>query len=58
MAFIEFSLAPEDADASTQEIYAAFEPWLRLFERYVTLLTKQHTRNRICNSPVNVDTSN
>lgn len=50
LALIEFSLAPEDADASTQEIYAAFELWLRLFERYVTLLTKQHTKNRISGS--------
>src|SRR4030042_1841074 len=47
LALLEFSLAPEDADASTQEIYAAFPPWLRLFEQYVTLLTTQYTRNRV-----------
>jgi hypothetical protein len=47
LALLEFSLAPEDADASTQEIYAAFVPWLRLLEQYVTLLTTQRTRNRV-----------
>lgn len=47
LALLEFSLAPEDADASIQEIYGAFGSWLRLFEQYVTLLTTQRTRNRV-----------
>jgi len=47
LALLEFSLALEDADVSTHEIYAVFEPWLRLFEQYVILMTTQHTRNRV-----------
>jgi hypothetical protein len=47
LALLEFSLAPEEADVRTQEIYAAFPLWLRLFEQYVTLLTTQYTRNQV-----------
>ncbi|RJX34670.1 MAG: hypothetical protein C4531_03600 [Desulfurivibrio sp.] len=47
LALFEFFLEPENADTITQEIYAAFDSWRRLFEQYVKLLTTQGTRNSI-----------
>ncbi|MFC1554873.1 hypothetical protein ACFL7D_09580 [candidate division KSB1 bacterium] len=47
LALLEFCLVPKKEDASIQEIYEAFEPWLKLFEQYVKLLTTQHTRNKV-----------
>jgi hypothetical protein len=47
LALLEFSLVSENAETNAQEIYAAFGPWLRLFEQYVKLLTTQQTRTRV-----------
>jgi hypothetical protein len=46
-ALLDFSLAPEVIEIATQEIYLSFPTWLDLFEKYVMLLTKQNTKNRI-----------
>ncbi|MBU2523705.1 hypothetical protein KKG71_00735 [Patescibacteria group bacterium] len=44
---LEFSIDSTIIDAATQAIYSSFPAWLNLFEKYVMLLTKQHTRNQI-----------
>lgn len=46
-ALLEFSLDPEVIENVTQEVYSCFPAWLDLFEKYVILLTKQNTKNRI-----------
>ncbi|MBD3653362.1 hypothetical protein [Kangiella sp.] len=45
LALLEFSLELDNYDASTQKIYNSSGEWLRIFEDYVKLITKQGTRN-------------
>ncbi|MBM4307278.1 MAG: hypothetical protein FJ123_11150 [Deltaproteobacteria bacterium] len=47
LALLEFSSEPENYDNAAQKIYETFGPWLKLFEDYVKLLTKQRTSNTI-----------
>ncbi len=47
LALLEFPLEGENTDTNAQKIYAAFGSWLKLFEEYVKLITKQRTRKRV-----------
>ncbi len=46
LALIEFILA-NNIDERAQQIYEGFKAWLELFEKYVALITKQGTYNRV-----------
>lgn len=47
LALLEFPLKTENPDTNAQEIYAAFGAWLKLFEEYVKLITKQGTSKKV-----------
>ena len=46
LALLEFCLESAILDNATQAIYSFFPNWLNLFEKYVTLLTKQNLINK------------
>jgi len=45
-ALLEFILA-NNIDERAQQIYEGFKAWLELFEKYIVLITKQGTYNRL-----------
>jgi len=46
-ALVEFRSFSDDHESCVQQIYEGFGEWQKLFEKYVTLLTKQNTSCRI-----------
>lgn len=44
---LEFPLESENCSRNAQKIYDSYGTWLRFFEDYVKLITKQGTRNRV-----------
>jgi len=47
LSLVEFLFSSEHMETGVQEIYRASSPWRRLFEQYVTLQTKQGTKNPV-----------
>lgn len=56
-ALLELSFDSSTMDEASQAIYSSFPVWLNLFEKYVMLLTKQHTFDQISriDGPANLE---